>query len=192
MSGNSLREADKKVARRRQVYKPVLSNPFTNEEQLWPHVEDQQLVLQLLQNTVLNKLPHLSGTDRAQWPFDIVTDFNDIYNYLNNGENELDLLFVCNRDPDVPSVVLQQIPLLTFVSAHDTTLIQLPRGSLAMIQQYIDLPYGMLLIQDNGKIDQKFIDQMKEQVGTQSLPWLEQSKYVQAQVKLVKSTAPLK
>lgn len=52
---NSLQKEEKRVAKRRQVYKPILENPFTNEAKLWPHVTDQKLVLELLEEKVLKR-----------------------------------------------------------------------------------------------------------------------------------------
>ncbi|SMN19528.1 similar to Saccharomyces cerevisiae YNL282W POP3 Subunit of both RNase MRP and nuclear RNase P [Maudiozyma saulgeensis] len=191
---SSLKAIDKRVAKRRQVYKAVLSNPFVNEEQLWPHVKDQQLVQELLQKHVLNKLQHLREMNipKQEWPFDSITDFNEVYSYLSQKDsNEEVLLFVCNKDPDVPSVMLQQIPLMSYISSIKVTLIQLPKGSLAMIQKFIDLPYGLLLLPTK-HLDPIFLQQIHEQVLKQDLPWLAPLKYKSTDIKLVKSSAPLK
>lgn len=194
---NSLKAVDKRIAKRRQVYKAILSNPFVNEEQIWPHVSNQQLVIELLQKYVLNRLQHLieMKVDRTQWPFTIITDFNKIYKTISETDitssygNQM-ILFVCNKDPEVPLVMLQQIPLLTCMSQKDIILTQLPKGTLPLLQKYIDLPYGILLLPTN-QLDPVFVNQIKEQVSNQNLKWLKPLKYKQTDIKLIKSSAPL-
>ncbi|CAB4253580.1 similar to Saccharomyces cerevisiae YNL282W POP3 Subunit of both RNase MRP and nuclear RNase P [Maudiozyma barnettii] len=193
---SSLKAIDKRIAKRRQVYKAVLSNPFVNEEQIWPHVKNQQLVQELLQKHVLNKVQHLQQMKVAkeEWPFDLITDFNKIYAYLEQNEPEQAkeaLLFVCNKDQDVPLVMLQQIPLMSYISSTQTTLVQLPKGSLGNIQKFIDLPYGILLLPAE-HLDPVFLQQIHEQVAKQIVPWLAPLKYKSTDVKLAKSSAPLK
>lgn len=193
---SSLKATDKRIAKRRQVYKTILSNPFVNEEHIWPHVSNQQFVIELLQKYILNKLQHLidMNVDKSQWPFTIMTDFNKIYKCISGSDistnyNKM-ILFVCNKDPDVPLVMLQQIPLLTSMSQKEIILIQLPKGTLTLLQKYIDLPYGMLLLPTN-QLDPIFVNQIQEQVSKQDLAWLKPLKYKHTDIKLVKSSAPL-
>ena len=193
---NSLKAADKRIAKRRQVYKTILSNPFVNEEQIWPRVLNQQHVIELLQKYVLNKLQHLIELkiDKTEWPFTIITNFNKIYkifsdNNIKSYGNQM-ILFVCNKDSEVPLVMLQQLPLLTSMSQKDIILVQLPKGTLSILQKYIALPYGLLLLPTN-QLDPIFVNQIIEQVSKQNLKWLKPLKYKQTDIKLIKSSAPL-
>lgn len=87
MSG-SLKSLDKKIAKRRQVYKPVLDNPFTNEAHMWPRVHDQPLIWQLLQSSIINKLIHIQS--KENYPWELYTDFNEIVQYLSGAHGNSD------------------------------------------------------------------------------------------------------
>lgn len=191
---SSLKTIDKKIAKRRQVYKPVLESPFTNETHLWPRVEEQQFVMHLLENTLLTKCKLLKGTPRIEWPWDILTEFNDIVSYLSqkDGSKKEDvLLFVCNKDPGIASVLLQQLPLLSYMSIHEVTLVQLPKGSHSTIEDYLPLPDGMLLVRCNDRINDKFLKQIKTKVDELQFPWLHNVKYQTTDVKVLKTSMPI-
>ncbi|GMM57314.1 Pop3 protein [Maudiozyma humilis] len=191
---NSLKAIEKDALRRRQTYKAVLSNPYVNEEHLWPRVADQALVVQLLQKHVLNKVAQLRamGTPLDQWPLRVHTEFNDIYNWLQDAApGSSALLFACNKDADIPQVLMQQVPLLAAVSKCAVTLVQLPRGSLATVQKSIGLPCGLLLLPQE-HADPAFMKQVAALTDPQDAPWLQATEYKPADVKLVKSSAPLK
>lgn len=104
----SLKEVDKKLVKRRQVYRPVLDNPFTNERALWPRVKDPQFIWELLNTTVLSKIKGLASVPLNEWPWDLITDYNEIVQLLETGEEDV-VLYVCNRDSDVSSVLLHNI-----------------------------------------------------------------------------------
>ena len=191
---SSLKAIEKDAVRRRQTYKAVLSNPFVNEEHLWPHVSDQALVMQLLQKHVLNKVAQLSamGTPRDQWPLQVFTDFNEIYKLLQEAApRSRALLFACNKDADVAQVIMQQVPMLAAVSQCDVTLVQLPRNSLATIQKALALPCGLLFLPGE-HADPAFVQQVSKLTEKQDAPWLTALSYKPTDVKLVKSSAPLK
>ncbi|CAI4035845.1 hypothetical protein SMKI_14G0540 [Saccharomyces mikatae IFO 1815] len=188
MSG-SLKSLDKKVAKRRQVYKPVLDNPFTNEAHMWPHVHDQPLVWQLLQCSILNKLAHIQSKD--DYPWELYTEFNDIVQYLSSegGSSDPVCLFVCNKDPDVPLVLLQQIPLLCYMAPMVVKLVQLPKSAMAIFKPVSK--YGMLLLRCDDRVDRKFVSQIQKNVDPLRFPWLDAVKYQRTSVKLLKTTVPI-
>ncbi|CCF56255.1 hypothetical protein KAFR_0A08210 [Kazachstania africana CBS 2517] len=196
MSSNSLKAVEKRVAKRRQVYRPILQSPFVNEEHQWPLVKDQAFVLEVLKTSILSKCQHLQEVPMPEWPWSMLVEYNDIVGYLSGKEDDdaLDvLLFVCNKEPDVPGVMLQQIPLLSYMSSHRVTIVQLPKGSLPIINRLVELPYGMLLLKCDSKLDPSFQRQIESQVSPVEggFPWLDNLKYSATKVKLIKTTAAI-
>lgn len=183
------------------MYKPILESPFTNELNSWPHLKDQKFVVQLLKNTILNKCKHLneSSVPISQWPWDILINYNEIVSYLSKTEPSCNvILFVCNKDQDIPSILLQQIPILSYISKTKVTLVQLPKGSLDLLRDAIrdkDIDNGLLLIQCNDKLDSTFLTQIESQMDTNEqaskFPWLDNLQYKPTNIKLLKSTIPL-
>lgn len=187
MSNNNLRSLDKKVAKSKKIYKPILDNPYVNEINLFPHVENQQLVWQLLQDNVLNKCKMLKA-DVAGWPFEIYTGFNNVVEQLSNNKNDENpsnkkmYLFVCNRDSGVSSILLQQLPLLCYKA--NTRIIQLPKGAFPVISSSLATlsetakclaPYsdGILLLLDSPKLNKSFTGQLDANVAPLNFPWLD-------------------
>ncbi|CAI4049342.1 hypothetical protein SKDZ_14G0500 [Saccharomyces kudriavzevii ZP591] len=185
----SLKSLDRKIAKRRQVYKPVLDNPFTNEAHLWPHVHDQPLIWQLLRSSILNKLAHIQSGE--EYPWELYTEFNDIVQYLRSDQGNTDsvCLFVCNRDPDVPLVLLQQIPLLCYMAPMAVKLVQLPKNAMATFKSVSK--YGMLLLRCDDRVDKKFVSQIQKNVDPLQFRWLNAVKYQPTSVKLLKTTVPI-
>lgn len=187
----SLKSIDKKVAKKRQVYKPVLDNPYTNEAHLWPRVDEQQFVWELLQTSILVKTANYAELPVEQWPWDLAVAYNEIVEFLESQSQEV-FLFVCNKDAMVSSVLLGQIPLLCQMSDCQVTLVQLPKGSLQVLQRYLPaLKEGLLLLQCNEKLGENFVAQIKSRVSELEFPWLDDVKYRATSVGLVKTTAPL-
>lgn len=195
----SLKNLDKQHAQRRQTYRAVLDNPFTNEGSLWPHVRDQQQVWELIQTTLLARCKALSDAElpTSEWPLGITTSFNEIVSHLQSDGNDESgrsplLLLVCNKDPGVSSIVLQQIPLLAYMSSAKVTLVQLPRGSLATIQAQLksDCTEGLLLAW--GDEIRSLVEQVAAKMDTSQLPWLDRVRFEPTALKLLKTTAPLK
>lgn len=197
---SSLKALDKKVAQRRQVYKPILSSPYVNELQNWPHVRDQPFVVELLKTTILNKTKHLAKVDIKEWPWTIECDYNKIVSLLSQDSPEKKehlLLFVCNKDTNkhVPAILLQQIPTLCYLSKHSVTMVQLPTGSFEMLRDHnVPSVNGLLLIHCDEKLDSKFVSAIKERVDdSRSLPWLDDLlKFKSTNIDLIRTTQPLK
>lgn len=187
----SLKEVDRKLAKRRQVYRPVLDNPFTNERAMWPRVRDPGFVWELLERTVLSRIKGLAGVPVREWPWDLVSDYNGIVEVLETGDEEV-VLYVCNRDAQVSSVLLQQVPLLCYMSECRVTLVQLPSGSLAAIREAtaaspLRFEDGLLLLRCNDKISASFREQIAQQVEPLQFPWLDGVKHLPASVRQLRS-----
>lgn len=196
---SSLKSIDKRVSKRRQIYKPILDNPFTNESHLWPHVEDLHFIWELVRSTILSKVNNYADIPLEDWPWDIMTSYNDIVSCLSEskaGEGDV-ILFACNKDSGVPSVLLQQIPLLCYTSDLNVKLVQLPKGSLSILQESFALSPlrcvdGLLLLRCNDKLNESFVSQIQSKVEDLKFPWLDPVvKYHSANVKLVKTSIPL-
>ncbi|KAK5960361.1 Pop3p PWA37_002439 [Arxiozyma heterogenica] len=195
---SSLKAIDKKVATKKQVYKPILSSPYVNDLHSWPHVNEQPFVVELFKSTILNKCIHLSNVDMKDWPWTIEVDYNKIVSLLssNTGQRPLAFfLFVCNKDTKyIPSIILQHIPALCYLSPHEVTIIQLPAGSFEMIKKHgINIQHGLLLLYVNDQLDDKFVSAIKERVENVSQPWLDDlTRYRSTQLDLLKTTQPLR
>ncbi|GAV52295.1 hypothetical protein ZYGR_0AG02860 [Zygosaccharomyces rouxii] len=197
----SLKNLDKQHAQRRQTYRTVLDNPFTNEGSLWPHVRDQQQVWELIQTVLLARCRALADAEvpTSEWPIGITASFNEIVSLLQGEKDDNAqsnrgpfLLLVCNKDHGVSSVVLQQIPLLAYMSPHRVTLVQLPRGALPTIQTQLksDCSEGLLLTW--GDELQSLVNQIAAKMDLPQLPWLDHVRFEPTALKLLKTTAPLK
>lgn len=187
----SLKAIEKHAAQRRQVYKPVLDNPFTNEAHLWPHVTEQQFVWDLVQATVLSKIGNFSEVAKDQWPWDLSVEYNEIVRFLESQSAEV-FLFACNRDAMVSSVLLQQVPLMCQMSECEVTLVQLPKGSLQVLQRCLPAAKdGLLMLQCNKKLNCNFVAQIKTRVDKLQFPWLDSVKYRPTSIGLVRTTVPL-
>lgn len=189
----SLKTVDKKINKRKQVYRPILDNPFTNEGHMWPHVEEQRFVWELLETTVLSKVKKFADIPPGDWPWDIETDFNNIVKQLDGttGVKEDVILYVCVKDSGVSSVLLQQIPLLCYMYEGNVMLVQLPRGSFPLIKESIaqsplECKDGLVMLRCNDKLNKNFVEQVKSRVAPLQFPWLKSIKYLPADIKMVK------
>ncbi|AGO11129.1 AaceriAFR348Cp [[Ashbya] aceris (nom. inval.)] len=188
----SVRAVEKRVAKKKQVYKPILDNPYTNEAELWPHVREQGVVVELLLNAVLRPLRHareLGGTP----PFEVHTGYNDVMERLGRVDSGAALLFVCTRDT-TPAVLLSQVPLAAHVSAMDVTVVQLPSGTLARFDEHLSgTPHdGLLLVPETAAVDAAFVQKVRASVEQRDIPWLEPLRYKKAPVKLLRTVMPLR
>lgn len=194
---SSLKAIDKKIATKKQVYKPILSSPYVNDSHNWPHVNEQSFVVELLKSTILSKCIHLSNVNMKDWPWTIEVDYNKIVSLLSSSDSLAPsrfFLFACNKDSKyIPSIILQQIPALCYLSPHEVTLIQLPAGSFEMIRNHgLNIQHGLLLLYVDDQLDEKFVSAIKERVQNVSQPWLDDlSRYRSTQLDLLKTTQPL-
>ncbi|KAM3164549.1 POP3-like protein [Lachancea thermotolerans] len=186
---SSLKEIQQNTARRKQVYKPILDNPFTDEAHMWPYVRDQPLVAELVRSHVIEPLAHahamkLQGTLNAHF------GFNSVVQYLEAPPtSDSVFLFVCNRD-SVPSVLLSQIPILAQVSSCDITLVPLPRGTSDSLGACTSADHdGLLLVVQDGQFDPHIATQLSAHVDhVKEKPWLLFSK---SRIAALSSTAAI-
>ena len=216
-SGSSLKAVNQKIAKKKQVYKPILANPFTNESQLWSSCRpsDPDLLLHhILQRSILSKYKLLRSSEVPveQWPFRLLTDYNEIIQFLSESgntssdNNDKAVLFVCNRDTnDVPLVLLQPVPLLASLTTRVQVItVSLPVGAYSMINESLggsstssrSSPLLLLLPPttfDSGNSNwQRLVKQITDLLPRDSqsqspslFPWIEKLKFQRAKLKLI-------
>lgn len=186
---NSLKQIQQTSVRRKQVYKPILDNPYTDESHMWPFVRDQPLVADLVKTHVITPLAHARSL-QLDAPFQAYSGFNNVVQYLQAPPSTASVfLFVCNRD-DVPSVLLSQIPLLASISSIDVTLVPLPRGSNAVVATCTEPDHdGLLLVVEDSQFDSHFAAQVRQRVDhVIEKPWLQ---FTKSRIGVLSSTVAL-
>lgn len=185
---NSLKQTQRASAQRKQVYKPILDNPYTDEAHLWPRVSDPALVAELTRRHVIAPLAHARSMALAP-PLDVQVGFNQVVEYLETAPaGTRALLFACTRD-GAPAVLFAQLPVLARVSACEVTLIQLPRGSNAVLGECCEGHDGLLLVVENAKLDGQFAARLRECAGEQNAaPWL---KFAESRLGVLATSVPL-
>ncbi|KAH3898798.1 Pop3p SCDLUD_005136 [Saccharomycodes ludwigii] len=182
----TLKDANKTVPVKRQVYQPILENPYTSSSQDFPHVNEQQEIKTLLEITVLQ--PFSKNPNGA-----LKIGFNQVYQYLENiiknqtvlssntTDNEISdsdrgiYLFVCNKD-GVSPVLYSQFPMMISlcsskymkIKKKETKnipfkLIQLPEGSYKLFSKYIN-------VEENKKRDTTVDNKFEEHHGLLLIP----------------------
>ncbi|SCU91439.1 LAFA_0F03752g1_1 [Lachancea sp. 'fantastica'] len=182
---------------KKQVYKPILDNPYTDEAHNWPYVEEQPLVAELVRSHVTSVLQQAPDSLEALFGFNNVVTFlqgpvkTDAVTSNTHTELPRVFLFVCNRD-SVPSVLLAQIPILARVSRYEVVLVPLPRGFISHLDeccpkdQFHD---GMLLLIENSNFDLQFASQLVKRVGhVTPQPWL---KFSESRIGVIASEVSL-
>lgn len=200
---NSIKAAEKRVAKRKQVFRPILDNPFTDEAHLWPAVSDHHDVLERFRLTVLQRLKQANEWSQGtslEAPVDVVLGFNNVVEYCEHdgagsgSDTTVDgFLFVCNKD-GVPAVLLSQLPVLAYTSKRVVKVVQLPKNSLRLFDECLPQTKhdGLLLLLNNDKLDRSFATMLENKVGDLHPPWLQGIDYVSAPVKLLSTSVPLK
>lgn len=168
-AGNSLKEKDK---RRRQVFKPVLDNPFTQVN--WPFIQPnlsqdiiQHLTLILKPVGEYNEALAKNKTDNSFKVPDIplayentVTGFNNTTQALeaqakikssslsSSSKNPVSYVFICKHDIS-PSILTAHFPTLVYTASQGCgqpiKLIQLPKGSMADLSQALSVEKTSIL-----------------------------------------------
>lgn len=190
---SSLKDHEKRVAKRKQVYKPILDNPFNISARCWPKVNDQDLISKIFERNILNKIKiYRELKDGSEPPLDYIIDFNKIVEYLRNKDDDAAIMVVCNKD-SIPKLLLSQIPIMCQLSKHPIKLIQLPKGFLSKFNDIFDNGEhdGMMLLKSNDKVDPSFISQVNKNVQDLSISWLRSSKFIKPPVKFLSSTIPV-
>ncbi|AET39064.1 Pop3p Ecym_3599 [Eremothecium cymbalariae DBVPG len=192
----SIKKAERRIAKKKQVYKAILDNAYANDGQLWPLVDEQGLVVELLDKTILRPLKHSSHLGASEKPVQVVTGYNEVMEFLtgacaDEGLKEV-FLFVCNKD--LAGVLVEQIPIAAYMSRYDVCLVQLPKGSLARFTECLEgiAHDGLLLVPVvKDGLDKTFTSKIRDCVPAQEIPWLQSARYKRAPVKMLRTVIPI-
>lgn len=193
----SVRAVQKQKAKSKQIYKPIFDNPYTNENELWPFVEEQGVIVEMLLASILRPVKVASEMkgEVEQKPICYYAGYNEVMKQLaaqDTVSNEM-LLFVCNKD-STPAVLLSQIPIAAYMSATRVILVQLPRGTLDRFDEHLVgmVHDGILLVPVLESLDTAFVAKVKRSVAQRALDWLDPLVYKQAPAKLLRTSKPLR
>lgn len=158
---NSVKEAEKK---RKQVFKPLLDNPFTQAQ--FPiinqNIQDQILdfLLHILEDigkyeTLLKSKPEVSPEEPESLKH-MTLGFNSTVQLLEDQARgfhtkELSYVLVCKADIQ-PSLLTSQFPILSYTASSESNkvkLVQLPRGSMDKIEKVLGKKTGIIGLQNN-------------------------------------------
>lgn len=195
----------KQIEKRRAVFKPLLENPFPAVE--FPFIE-QELQGHILE-FLLNQLQEVSlwngikGDDKPPKPEivkELTIGFNSTVKCLEaqarphkkHLEKKIRYVFVCK--PDItPQLLIQQFPVLCYTASRGVKvkLIQLPRGSASQLGEKLARRCTILGMFDNDIIPTSFKTLLESTPDVQ-VPWLEEVKLRELNVKMLETSAPVK
>ncbi|ODQ78458.1 hypothetical protein BABINDRAFT_18548, partial [Babjeviella inositovora NRRL Y-12698] len=207
----SLKDIENK---RRQVFKPVLDNPYTQAP--WPRVDPQQghdirdILCTLLEpigrhNAHLKTHPELKPSapltfQHATIGFNSTVKALELQAPVGKGRSKvvypaLSVVFVCK--PEIsPSLITQHFPVLSYVASspeRKVKLIQLPRGSMEKLSEATGQPHtGIVGITKEMPGASTLLAIINENVEDVEVPWLENVDFFSKPVlKVLKTTAPI-
>mgnify|MGYP001119046192 CR=1 FL=1 len=214
----SLKELEKK---RRQVFKPVLDNPFT-QSNLWPFIEPELAtnIIDLLE-IVLSPIGQHSKMvselkDKSKCPpkpeicNEITIGFNSTVSTLEKQAQTrfkrrktstnkfLNYVFVTKYDI-APSVLTSFFPTLTVTASNEqrVKLIQLPRGTMDKLSKFVNKEnVGIIGMTSNVAGASSLYKIIDENVTDVDIPWLsglfdEEQKFVKPSLKHILTSAPI-
>lgn len=195
--------------KRRQVFKPVLDNPYT--QAAWPWVEAPQgEVYRDILCTLLEPLKHhkeLLKTKPEVLPepplalAHATLGFNSTVKALERcapvGRGAkgaalpvLGVVFVCKSEI-TPAVVTQHFPVLCYVAGR-VKLVQLPRGSMDKLSEAVGRPHtGIVGITRDMPGAGTLVALVEGGVGDVEVPWLEGVDFQKPVLKVLKTSAPM-
>lgn len=196
--------------KRRTVFKPLLDNPFPQAE--FPFIDSaiqsqilEFLLLQLQEIKKFNDLKTQKFTpNEPECLKHITLGFNSTVKVLEAqakskfkktplNTTPLKYVFVCKPDIE-PPLITQQFPTLCYTSSTESNivkLIALPRGSMSKIEEALGKPTGIIGMESFEGISSSFKD-LLDDVPDVKVPWLENMSYQALNVKMLKTTAPIK
>lgn len=201
---NSLKEVEKK---RKQVFKPLLENPFTQAQfpRIEPIIQEQLLefLLHILldvkkYNTLVDSKPSFK-VDKPEILSNVTLGFNSTVQALENQAQDkkqspkLSFIVVCKADIQ-PQLLISQLPVLCYTASkhdHKIKLIQLPKGSIGRIEEVLGKKTGIIGLQKFENLPDGFIKLIEEEVKNIEVPWLENINFVSPKIKMLKTTAPI-
>ncbi|EMG49196.1 hypothetical protein G210_0103, partial [Candida maltosa Xu316] len=166
-------------AKKKQIFKPILDNPYT-QSNIWPFIEPQLGldIVDLLEVTLK------TGKDTS----DIVHGFNSTVGRLekqaahnrgmhkNKSIAQIKYLFVCKFDMS-PPILTSIFPVLSFTSSKNAEdrvkLVQLPRGSMERLSKALGVEHcGVIGL--TGEINQAkpLYGMINANVRDVEVPWL--------------------
>lgn len=208
-AANSLKEREK---RRRQVFKPVLDNPYTQVN--WPFIEPQrgedirELLIDTIKpigvyNEVLKRIEADKSIPPPQRPEildQVKIGFNDTTSTLESLAKRhqhplpLGYVFVCKYDIS-PRILVQHFPVLTYTASKGANshikLIQLPKGSAQRLSEALNISDTTILgVSINSPLSKTDIFNDIQDV---SVPYLEHMKdlYNKPVINFLSTTAPI-
>jgi len=201
---NSLKEVERK---RKQVFKPLLENPFTQAQfpRIEPSIQEQLLefLLHTLEDigkyeTVIKSKPSFKP-DRPDSLDHITLGFNSTVQCLEkqaqskSSKDALSFIFVCK--PDIqPQLLTSQFPVLCFTASTELNkvkLVQLPRGSMDRVEKALGKRTGIIGLKKSKVFPDAFMKLIETGVEDVNVPWLENIKFVRPKIKMLKTTAPI-
>lgn len=210
---NSLKEVEK---RRKQVFKPLLENPFTQAQfpRIEPSIQDQLLdyLLHLLEDiakyeNLIKSKPSFTP-ERPEILNNITLGFNSTVQRLekqahtriaqsppssSSSSSPLSYIFVCKADIQ-PQLLTSQFPVLCYTaSTHQkkVKLIQLPKGSIDRIEKVLGKKTGIIGLTRSSTYPDSFTKLIENHVKDVEVPWLENVRFVKPKVKMLKTSAPI-
>lgn len=192
----------KEVEKRRTVFKPLLDNPYPQASfPMLPQETQKQitefLMLQLQDITSWKSIggpkppqPEIMGC--------ITTGFNSTVKVLESQakqpqlEKKMRYVFVCKAEIK-PQLLIQHFPVLCYTASQGVKvkLIQLPRCSMAQLEEKLGKKCAILGMYENGVISKSFRE-LLDSVPDVEVPWLDNVDFHKLNVKMVETTAPIK
>ncbi|EGV63066.1 hypothetical protein CANTEDRAFT_114377 [Yamadazyma tenuis ATCC 10573] len=208
-TGNSLKEREK---RKKQVFKPVLDNPFTQiqwpfiEPELGSHVVESLEVLltpvgQYHKNITAKGAPMPKFLDGFTFGFNPTTEALERQANTKHpdADKQIRYVFVCRYDI-IPSILTQHFPVLTYTalrnSHHTIKLIQLPKGAIDRLSQASGInDLSILSVTGNAPGVEGFFD-LYNSVPEVQIPFLEpilkkRGNFKSPLIKLISTSAPV-
>lgn len=200
--------------KRKQVYKPVLENPYIRDDN-WPYIDQElgQNVVDLLcrflepigkysryldKSDLQMEVPAIK--DHITVGFNSTNQLLENLSKLNRGEikktlsPKICMVFVCKVDI-TPALLVQHFPVLVRMASTKESpvkLVQLPRGSMAKLGSSLNRQsvgiVGVSLDSPGGNILQELV---MEKVLNVSIPWLESLNFQKPNIKLLVTSQPV-
>lgn len=200
---NSIKEVEKK---RKQVFKPLLDNPFTQAQFpiIKPSIQDQILdfLLHILEDigkheTLLKSKPDFTPEEPESLK-NMTLGFNSTVQWLEEQARgtqtkQLSYVIVCKADIQ-PALLTSQFPVLSYTASTENNkvkLVQLPRGSMDKIEKALGKKAGIIGLQKDECFPDAFLKLIDANVNDVEVPWLKNSKFVNPNIKILKTTAPI-
>ncbi|CCH42731.1 Ribonucleases P/MRP protein subunit [Wickerhamomyces ciferrii] len=204
---NSIKAVEKK---KKQVFKPLLDNPFTQAQfpRIEPSIQSQILdfLIHILED--IGKYESLKSTssksnnkftlEKPEILDHITLGFNSTVQKLESqaqGKPQKQIIsyvLVCKADIQ-PSLITSQFPVLSYTASSEhnkVKLVQLPKGSIEKIEKVLGKKNGIIGLSKTEFLPNAFI-KLLDDVPNVEVPWLENIRFVKPNIKLLETTATI-